>query len=363
MRVLLCTNYQRFSGGAESYFDNIISGLSQIGITTSSFYFAEQVVKNNLFHIPFLDKKVSHLEFEKFVAKVQLFRPDIIHFNKNIHFTIDQIRHVKEFEIPMVMSVHDHFSIPFFTNIKNVVKSFVLHYQRYVDQYIIPSRIFFDELKHQYGDIVSYIPHFVDISHHPRLPVKNASDKKLLFVGRVEENKGIFLLIKAFNLLHSKDNAYTLNIVGDGHSLQKAIKLANELNLSNAITFTGYIPQTSIIDYYLDASCLVIPTLQHELFGLVGIEAQACGLPVIANDLHCIREWCQDGETGIVFRKGDINDMVSKISLLLSDQYKYDIIRHKAFQMVSQKFNKQNSIDQLNLTYRKLIYEVSQSIA
>lgn len=102
----------------------------------------------------------------------------------------------------------------------------------------------------------------------------------LLFVGRLEERKGVKYLLKALSILNKKRFRPILKIVGEGVHKYDLMSFVKENGLSSQVIFAGYIPQEELMKNYLSAGFVVIPSL-YEGVPSVAIEALALGKPVI----------------------------------------------------------------------------------
>jgi len=114
-----------------------------------------------------------------------------------------------------------------------------------------------------------------------------------LVVSRLEPHKKTDLAVEAFKKL-----PYKLRIVGEGSEYKKLKKMAEG---SNNIEFLGFVPDSELTEIYSKALALVFP--QEEDFGLVPLEAQASGRPVIAFGKGGALETIKEGETGIFFKE------------------------------------------------------------
>ena len=178
----------------------------------------------------------------------------------------------------------------------------------------------------------------------------------ILFVGRIERLKGIDTLIKAVDIVlgpsakgagvHDAPLAApttggegpppTLLIIGGtpedspathSQEIQRLLALREELGLTNQITFLGAKPQEVLSYYYSAADILVVPS-HYESFGMVALEAMACGTPVIASKVGGLSLAVQDGITGYLVPNGDPARLAEKIRSLLSQpQLAQDISR------------------------------------
>jgi glycosyltransferase involved in cell wall biosynthesis len=131
-----------------------------------------------------------------------------------------------------------------------------------------------------------------DIKKEPQVSVVDNSD--VVFVGRLEKEKGVLLLAEA-----AKSLGQRIIFVGDG-SLRAA------LESYPGVTVTGWLGSFELAEWLNRARCLVFPSLWYETYGLVVDEAAARGIPVIVSDVTAAAERVEDGVTGWHFRSGNL---------------------------------------------------------
>lgn len=113
----------------------------------------------------------------------------------------------------------------------------------------------------------------------------------VLFVGALEEYKGIDYLIEAFGEVLTFDPKCYLIIVGTGSILEKLKKQASTLNIDKKVIFAGYVKDEEKPHYYASCDVFVLPSIsEKEGFGIVQLEAMASAKPVICTDLPGVRE-------------------------------------------------------------------------
>ncbi len=138
----------------------------------------------------------------------------------------------------------------------------------------------------------------------------------LLYVGRVEPVKGLATVISSLEILrHKKPELFEkvkLLVIGGGKEEEFAlnqeaariIDLVNQKALTDNVTFLGSIEQKQLKKYYSAADALVVPSL-YESFGLVTVEALACGTPVIVSRIGKMKTIVKEGKNGIFFLPND----------------------------------------------------------
>jgi D-inositol-3-phosphate glycosyltransferase len=153
----------------------------------------------------------------------------------------------------------------------------------------------------------------------------------ILFVGRIQPLKGIDTLIRALALVHQQEPTLAENlcvaIIGghshqDGAELERLKALGSDLGLKGLVTFLGATDQDWLASYYSAATMVVMPS-HYESFGMVAIEAMACGTPVIASDVGGLSFIVADGHNGYLVPGRDPQALAAKIILLL----KYPALR------------------------------------
>jgi D-inositol-3-phosphate glycosyltransferase len=163
---------------------------------------------------------------------------------------------------------------------------------------------------------ISIVPCGVDTERfrpRPRLAARRAlglgNERVLLFVGRIQQLKGIDLLLRAAAELARDPRPLRVLIVGgiprfaDGRSspeqaeMRRLLALRDELGLGQRVQFVGAVDQADLPTYYAAADVTVVPSW-YESFGLVALESMACGTPVVAARVGGLATLVKDGVTG-----------------------------------------------------------------
>lgn len=147
-------------------------------------------------------------------------------------------------------------------------------------------------------------------------------ERVILAVGRVEPLKGLDILIRAFAQLTERDGVRLVIIGGDESArpeFDRLESIASEVGVLEAVTFTGAVEHHLLPDYYRAADVVVMPSFA-ESFGLVAVEAMACGVPVVASRVGGLASTVADGQTGYLVPWRCPEPFAEKIELLLRNE-------------------------------------------
>lgn len=188
---------------------------------------------------------------------------------------------------------------------------------------------------------VNIIPPGVDIGHFYPIPADEAkqfiglpeNEHMVLFVGRIEPLKGVDTLIEAMSLLRLSDisarHPVHLAIIGGDPSaspedmnaeMARLQKLCRDLCMNRMVLFLGKRGQDTLPYYYSAAEVLVMPS-HYESFGMVALEAMACGTPVVASQVGGLAFLVQDGITGYSVPDQDPALLSERLGRLLGDPF------------------------------------------
>ena len=180
------------------------------------------------------------------------------------------------------------------------------------------------------------IPPGVDVSHFYPIPADEArsyiglkpEDRMILFVGRIEPLKGVDTLLEAMSCLQMKESRPVhLAIIGGDPAaspemmnaeMARLKNLCEVLGLDQSVVFLGVRDQDKLPYYYSAAEVVVMPS-HYESFGMVALEAMACGAPVIASEVGGLAYLVRDGETGFTIPAEEPETLCEKLSWLLND--------------------------------------------
>lgn len=143
----------------------------------------------------------------------------------------------------------------------------------------------------------------------------------VLFVGRLEPLKGVDVLIDAISILVRQGSPVRLMIAGgnlDGEVATQLRHCVASLRLDSHVHFLGPVDQKDLPDYYAAADVCAMPSF-YESFGMVAIEAMACGTPVVASRAGGLQFTVRNGETGFLVPAGHADPLAEAIGRVLAD--------------------------------------------
>jgi glycosyltransferase involved in cell wall biosynthesis len=155
------------------------------------------------------------------------------------------------------------------------------------------------------------VPYFVEA--HPVRPPGELSNH-VLFIGRLVAAKGVHVLLRA---LAQVDGASAV-IAGDGPDRAALERLATVLGVAARVRFVGWVSATERDRLFASSRVLVVPSLWDEPFGIVGIEALAAGVPVVATEVGGIPSWLDD-DAGVLVPPGDADALARALVSVVAD--------------------------------------------
>jgi len=209
--------------------------------------------------------------------------------------------------------------------------------------------------KTQYGN---YVMH-VDIISNPVDPKFNGIKKhpisnRLLYVGGIEERKGLDVLIRSLYIVKKQIPDIKLNVVGLIRSpiyCANVMKLISDLNLIDNVKFVGKINDEKLLKEYSNASIYISPAFE-ESEGITILESMATGTPVVATQSGGSESIIKDNVNGLLVENGNYNELAFKI-LICGDALKEQL--GEAGRMTARKYLPENIARQYMEVYRRVL--------
>lgn len=215
----------------------------------------------------------------------------------------------------------------------------------------------FRKLLSDYRDDIEVIGNVVncDRFHITEKPQKSEITKFLTVCYMVDEamlrKKGIDILLKAWKLFSAKNPNAVLTIGGGGQGKKKAVEWVKEYGIQDSVVFAGQLSREQVAEQMQQCDCFVLPS-RYETFGVVYIEAMACGKPVIAVRNGGPDDFVKDFN-GILVEAENVNSLADAMVDIAGNQEKYDPCQIADF--VQENFSEQAIARQLEGLYRQIL--------
>ncbi|GAB3976796.1 glycosyltransferase [Spirosoma terrae] len=188
-------------------------------------------------------------------------------------------------------------------------------------------------------------PNFV----YPDPGIAPQKENYILYVGRLQPEKGIQVLLKAMDLLANP--AIKLKIVGEGPQLPLVEEYTRKYS---QIEYVGKKSVTDTYDLIGGAAALIVPSAWHEPFGRVVVEAYAKGTPVIGARIGGISELIQNEQTGLLFEAGNAAELAAKIDWIYSEPNRAKALGLEGRREFDRKYTAEMNYDVLMDIYQKV---------
>lgn len=404
MRIIQVNKFNYLRGGAEKYFLELTESLQKSGHQVAVFsmqhplnqsskyakYFPSRVSFNegNIFQLVKASRRLlwSQEVARNFAKLIDDFKPEIIHIHNIYHHLSPSLLAVaRKYKIPVVMHLHDHqlicpnhsgfvrnkvcnrcrggkyYNCVRYRCVKNSfsksllasVAAYYHHdvlkiYRQSVSLFIAPSSYIKKQLiENGWGrGNIKVIRNFIS-GKLLRYKIKQTPGKYLLYFGRLSEEKGIALLIKA--LAHAPQS---LKIVGRGPEEPALKALSRQLNLDKKISFVGFKNGLALEKIISEAKAVIVPSVCPENMPFSLLEAMALGKTVIAANIGGLPELIKDGRNGLLFKAGSTAALAASLKRLeTTDTNKLGLAARASVKELSLK----NHLQEIISEYRKLI--------
>ncbi|MGZ4161998.1 MAG: N-acetyl-alpha-D-glucosaminyl L-malate synthase BshA [Neobacillus sp.] len=189
-------------------------------------------------------------------------------------------------------------------------------------------------------------------AHHLREEFEIKEDEKVVIhVSNFRPVKRVQDVVETFAKISTTMPAKLL-LVGDGPEITRVCKLVREFGLDGQVIFLG---KQENLDELYSISDLMLLLSEKESFGLVALEAMACGVPCIGTNVGGLPEVVEHGVTGFICEVGDIEDISTKAVALLKDKELHQQFTYQAVETVRSKFNADRIVQQYEQIYFKLL--------
>ncbi len=307
----------------------------------------------------YLISKVKYLSVVNAIRrKVKEFKPDILHAHYASSYGL--LGSLVGFH-PYIISVwgSDVYEFPR----SNAIFKRIIEYNFKCADYILSTSSVMAKETKKYTDKEIYVTPFgVDTNLFCRTLSSCKSESELVIgnVKTLSPKYGIDILIRAFKLIRERNATINpvLVIVGDGPNKNDYVKLAADLGLKDKVKFIGKVPNKLLPEYYNSFYVSVsVSVSDSESFGVVAVEAMACECPVVVSNADGFTEVVEDGVTGIIVPKKNVDATADAIQKLIDNRPLRDKMGRNGRERVLRLYQWKNNVDTMEDIYREVISE------
>lgn len=183
-------------------------------------------------------------------------------------------------------------------------------------------------------------------------PAFSSDQFVVMYVGRLDSGKGLTNLVDAHATLPDDVDLY---LVGDGTVRNTLEQRVEEHGTGDSVTFAGAVPHEDVQQYYVASDVFCLPS-HHEGFGMVNIEAMACGAPVVSTNIDAIEEYIEHGENGLLVEPDDPESLAKALERLYRSPDLREQFRTAGLETV-ENFSWETQANHLEEFYRETVDE------
>jgi glycosyltransferase involved in cell wall biosynthesis len=303
--------------------------------------FEKELIKNNVKVKKIVIKGKGKSKLEKLKKYIKFFTDsykkiknndyDLIYVHYINHSLLPLLIFKKFIKKPLIINAHGS-DVLVKNKINLIIQKLVMPIIKKANKIIVPSEYFSKIVVNRFK--ISKERIFVSpsggIDTNLFKPLKKFKKNEIFtlgYVSRIDEGKGWDILLKAINLIKS-DLEFKLIIIGSGKQEKKLKNMIKILKLENYVKFLGSKKHEDLPFYFNQMDVFIFPTVLNESLGLVGLEAMACGIPIIGSKIGGLQDYIIDGKNGYFFEPKNYKDLSQKI-LTFCNLNESDILKLK----------------------------------
>lgn len=208
-------------------------------------------------------------------------------------------------------------------------------------------------IRNQFHVVPNAVDDGVFLVGGPREELSTVGRKSILLVTRLVPQKGVSYLLEALAKVKTARSDFVLHIIGDGPDRRNYEEQSERLGLAGVVTFHGSMVKPAVAQFMRDCDFFAQSSLV-ETFGVVYIEAMACGKPVIASNIPGPNEFIND-EVGVLVPPGDVTALARAIDFMLDHHADYS--SEKTAQYARDRFSHEAVGRMLDQVYARVVAE------
>jgi len=313
------------------------------GIPVYRFHFREVLGNKDLAGILKIKKRINNIIAE--------FKPELTHFNFSDPWIYFHLSSNSADAAPTITTLHR--SVAEFGTSKDSALGKLLRGSQWVCGV---SQIILDDARTaipEIGERSSVIYNGLEIPDVEPVPLPFDSPV-LLCMGRLIQDKGFDLALKAFSRIHHSYPNLKMIVAGDGNSKLELQQLTKELGVDDKTEFTGWIDPDLIPKLLNRATIVIIPSRWREPFPLVALQTGLMARPVVATRAGGLPEAIIDGETGYLFEMENVEQIADALRTLLDSPTASQEMGNNARKHIQKEFSLEKFIQSYDLLYKKI---------
>lgn len=400
LRILLVNKFHYLNGGSEKYYFELGKLLKEKGNQVAYFsmederniktgekeYFVKKIDLNNGSKLKAFDVIYSRENYKKMKEAINDFKPDIVHLNNfQRQLSASIVKACNEAKIPIVFTAHDMQAIcpasamlykgkicedcikenygccikksciknSKLKSIIGVIES--IYYRKKeiyskIDYIITPSKFLQDKLIS--GNLnykrIATIHNFVNDSKENN---SNNDNGYAFYFGRLSIEKGILNLVEAIKRIDTGK----LIIAGDGPERKRIENFVKKNKLEDRIILVGYLNQKQIREYIKKSKFIVLPSIWYENCPYSILETMEIGKPIIGSKIGGIPELIEDEENGFLYEYNNIDELATKMRLLLENDNLAQSQGKKSRKLYEEKYSEEIYYNKIYKIYKSLL--------
>lgn len=383
-KVLLIHNFYQIGGGEHTVFENEKKLLEENGhnvvcYTRDNSELKSSILKKVLLPLTTIFSVKTYIEAKTIIKKEKI---DIVHCHNTFPLISPAVYYAaRRCGVPVIQTIHnfrfmcpnalfyrdgkiceDCLSCGLKTAIKNkcyrnskvqtIVVAAMLWVHRKIGTYKKINYIFLTEFNKEkfrwllgdYVDCQFVKPNFEYIDEQPASP-EEIDHNKFVFIGRLDENKGIRFLLNAWKQVDKNKQLY---IYGDG-------KLADEVkqaaDIDSNIHFMGFQPISTVLQSLKTAEAMLFTSEWYEGFPMTLIETMSMGVPVVCSDIGNHASIVKMSDSGVLYKNKDVNSFVYALNIIAEQN---ENIRKNARNVYNNKYTSKENYNQLKQIYKEV---------
>lgn len=288
--------------------------------------------------LPYQNFRISPTPAREVLKIIKDFDPDVIHIQMVMWIGMAALKYGNKFGIPIVSTNHampenlmDNLKLlaPVSRPINYLLKAYGARFHSKADYVTLPTQAAIDmfNASDKIDVPMEAVSNGIDLKHFSPGPAKAATYKKfklptdtpiITYVGRLDAEKHLPVLMRAFQKVkHELPDSHLL-IVGDGTDATNLKLIAREAQLTKDVTFTGRVSDEDLVELHKVGTVFCMPS-PAELQSIATLEAMASGQPVVAVDAGALCELCQDGRNGVLCEQDNEDEIAAGLVKIASD--------------------------------------------